>query len=181
MAARVRQFVAASCRWCGRPWIARRRTVRRVRLGCSCLSRASRGGAWRGSASALAACRAADPLALATFIPSRVHILIRSDSSSATTANTLNSSRTTGSVGSCIEPPRLSLTFRLVSSSKMSRASGSERASRSSLVTAKVSPARQAASANPSRVGRGWYRLDRGRHRCDHHQRLGRAGRCAER
>jgi hypothetical protein len=33
-------------------------------------------------------------------------------------------------VGSCNEPPRLSLTFRLVSSSKMSRASGSERASR---------------------------------------------------
>ena len=33
---------------------------------------------------------------------------------------------------------------------QMSRASGSERASRSSLVTTKVSPARQAASANRS-------------------------------
>jgi hypothetical protein len=47
-----------------------------------------------------------------------------------------------------MEPPRLSLTLRLVSSSKMSRASGSERASRSSLVTTNVSPARQAARAS---------------------------------
>jgi hypothetical protein len=42
MAARVQQVVAASCRWCGRSWIARRRTVRRLRPGCSCLSRAAR-------------------------------------------------------------------------------------------------------------------------------------------
>jgi hypothetical protein len=55
---------------------------------------------------------------------------------SATIANTLNNNRPTGSVGSWIEPPRLSLTFRLVSSS-MSRASGSDRASRSNLVTTK--------------------------------------------
>ena len=40
------------------------------------------------------------PFAFATFIPSRVRILIRSDSNSATIANTLNSSRPTGSVGS---------------------------------------------------------------------------------
>jgi hypothetical protein len=46
------------------------------------------------------------------------------------------------------DPPRLSLTFRLVSSSRMSRASGSDRPSRSNLVTTKVSPARQAANAS---------------------------------
>jgi hypothetical protein len=40
------------------------------------------------------------PLALATFIPSRVRSRIRSDSNSATMANTLNSSRPTGSLGS---------------------------------------------------------------------------------
>ena len=39
-------------------------------------------------------------LYLGDFIPSRVRILIRSDSNSATIANTLNSSRPTGSVGS---------------------------------------------------------------------------------
>jgi hypothetical protein len=58
-----------------------------------------------------------------------------------------------------MEPPRLSFTFRMVSSSKISRASGSERASRSSLVTTRVSPARQAARASrrpgPFRVGAG--------------------------
>ena len=42
---------------------------------------------------------------------------------SATIAKTLGSRRPTGSVGSWIAPPRLNLTFRLVSSSKMSRAS----------------------------------------------------------
>lgn len=90
------------------------------------------------------------PLAFATFIPSRVRSRTRSASTSATIANTLNNSRPTVSVGSWIEPPRLSLTLRLVSSSKMSRASGSDRASRSSLVTTNVSPARPAASANRS-------------------------------
>jgi len=59
----------------------------------------------------------------------------------------MNSSRPTGSVGSCTEPPRLSLTCRAVSSSAMARASGRERASRSSLVTTRVSPGRQAARA----------------------------------
>jgi hypothetical protein len=44
------------------------------------------------------------------------------------------------SVGSCIDPARLSVTSRAVSSATMSRASGSERASRSSLVTTRVSP-----------------------------------------
>ncbi len=41
------------------------------------------------------------PLALATLMPSRVRIRIRSASNSATMASTLNSSRPTGSVGSC--------------------------------------------------------------------------------
>jgi len=65
-------------------------------------------------------------------------------------ARTLNSSRPTGSVGSWTDPPRLSFTCRPVSSSAMVRASGSERASRSSLVTTRVSPARHAASASRS-------------------------------
>src|SRR5215211_9296389 len=73
--------------------------------------------------------------------PSRVRIRIGSVSNSATTVSTSNSSRPTGSVGSWIEPPRLSFTLRFVNSSKMSRASGSDRASRSSFVTTSVSPA----------------------------------------
>ena len=40
------------------------------------------------------------PLAFATFIPSRVRSRTRSDSNSATMANTLNNSRPTGSFGS---------------------------------------------------------------------------------
>ena len=40
------------------------------------------------------------PFALATCMPSRVRILIRSDSNSATIANTLNNKLPTGSVGS---------------------------------------------------------------------------------
>ena len=50
------------------------------------------------------------PLARATAIPSRVRMLIRSRSNSATMASTLNSSRPTGSVGSYRFPPRLSAT-----------------------------------------------------------------------
>jgi hypothetical protein len=63
-------------------------------------------------------------LALATFMPSRVRMLIRSASNSATIASTLNSSRPTGSVGSYTEPPRLSLTCRTVSSSAMALPDG---------------------------------------------------------
>ena len=51
-------------------------------------------------------------------------------SNSATIASTLNSSRPTGSVGSWTEPPMLSWTSRLVRSSRISRASGSDRARR---------------------------------------------------
>src|SRR5215207_9132379 len=81
-------------------------------------------------------------------MPSRVRIRIRSASNSATIANTLNSSRPIGSVGSCTEPPKLRLTLRRVSSSRMSRASGNDRARRSSLVTTNVSPLWQAANAS---------------------------------
>ena len=49
-----------------------------------------------------------------------------------------------------MDPPRLRLICRVVSSSAIARASGKDRASRSSLVTTKVSPARQAASASRS-------------------------------
>ena len=65
-------------------------------------------------------------------------------------ASTLNNNRPTGSVGSWTDPPRLSATSRAVSSATMSRASGSDRASRSSLVTTSASPARQAAIASRS-------------------------------
>ncbi len=87
------------------------------------------------------------PLAQATFMPLRVRMRARSALNSATMAKTLNSSRPTGSVGSCNEPPRLSRIWGVVSSSAMARASGRERARRSSLVTTRVSPARQAVSA----------------------------------
>jgi len=94
------------------------------------------------------------PAARATARASRVRALIRSDSNSATMASTLNNSRPTGSVGSCTDPPSCRWTPRVVSSSTMSRASGSDRARRSSLVTARVSPVRQAArtSRSPGRA-----------------------------
>ena len=60
MAAPVLVAWVAFARWSDTPWIARHRRVRRVRLGCSSLSRAVRAGAWFGSASTSAACRAAD-------------------------------------------------------------------------------------------------------------------------
>ena len=50
-------------------------------------------------------------------------------------ARTLNSSRPTASVGSYTDPPKLRLICRVVSSSAIARASVSDRASRSSLVT----------------------------------------------
>jgi hypothetical protein len=46
------------------------------------------------------------------------------------------------------DPPRFKLTRRAVSSAAIARASGRERASRSSLVTTTVSPARHAASGS---------------------------------
>jgi NADPH:quinone reductase-like Zn-dependent oxidoreductase len=64
---------------------------------------------------------------------------MRSASNSATTAKTLNSNLPTASWGSYTDAPKLSRTCRAVSSSAMARASGRDRASRSSLVTPKVS------------------------------------------
>jgi hypothetical protein len=58
--ARVSRAEPASCR-CGRSLMARRRTVRRVRLGCSSLSHAAPADVLPGSASASAGYRAADP------------------------------------------------------------------------------------------------------------------------
>ena len=54
------------------------------------------------------------------------------------------------SFGSYSDPPMLSSTSAVVSSSTMSQASGRERARRSSLVTMRVSPERQAAHASRS-------------------------------
>ena len=93
------------------------------------------------------------PLALATFIPSRVRARMRSASNSATIASTLNNSFPIGSVGSYTDPAMLSFTSRAARSSAIWWAPRTERASRSSLVTTNVSPSRQAASAcrRPSR------------------------------
>src|SRR5687767_5398745 len=51
------------------------------------------------------------PFAPTIFIPSQVRIRTRSDWNSATKASASKSSRPTRSVGSWIEPPKLSLTF----------------------------------------------------------------------
>jgi hypothetical protein len=63
-----------------------------------------------------------------------------------------------------MEPPKLSLTFRLVKSSKMSRASGSDRASRSNLVTTSgvAGPAGRQSQpeAGPVPVGAGQAMVD---------------------
>jgi hypothetical protein len=65
---------------------------------------------------------AAEPaLGLGDLHASLVRILIRSDSNSAIIPRTLNSSRPTGSFGSCSEPPMFSLTPASVSSSTMLR------------------------------------------------------------
>ncbi len=58
------------------------------------------------------------PLALASFMPSLVLILMRSDSNSAVMARTLNSSRPIGSFGSWTDPPMLSFTSAAVRPSR---------------------------------------------------------------
>jgi len=94
------------------------------------------------------------PFALAIFMPSLVRSRERSTSNSAIIANALNNSFPTGSVGSCTEPPILSFTSLRVSSSAMSPASRTDRASRSSFVTTSVDPSWHAAIAprNPGRL-----------------------------
>jgi hypothetical protein len=87
------------------------------------------------------------------------------ESNSAIIASTLNSSRPTGSFGSWIDPPMFSFTPASVSSATMSRTSGRERARRSSLVTTRVSPDRQAASASRGPGRGGWCRSGRDRRR----------------
>ena len=116
-----------------------------------------------------------------SFMPSRVRILIRSDSNSATIASTLNSSRPIGSFGSWIDPPRLSRTFFPVSSDKMSLALGSDRASRSSLVTTNVSPERHAARASRSPGRSRLVPSGRDRRRCGRHRHRAPEGRLVAR
>lgn len=85
---------------------------------------------------------------LGDLLPSLVLRRIRSDSNSVTLANTLDSKRPAGSVGSQTAAPRLSRTRRAVSSSAIDRASGTEPARQSSFVTTRVSWSRHAASAS---------------------------------
>jgi len=63
-------------------------------------------------------------LALATFMPSLVLNLIKSDSNSAIIPRTLNSSRPTGSVGSRTEPPILRFTPGAISALRSAVRSG---------------------------------------------------------
>jgi hypothetical protein len=94
--ARVAAAQAASAPGCGRWWTVRRRRVQRVRLGCRCRGRAARADALAWFGFNFGCLPRSRPLALATFIPPRVRIRIRSVSNSATMASTLNSSRPTG-------------------------------------------------------------------------------------
>ena len=75
---------------------------------------------------------------------------------SATIAKTLNSRRPTGSVGSWIAPPRLNLTFRLVSSSKMSRASAAIGRAGPALSPPRCHQTGSQPALTGVRVGRGW-------------------------
>lgn len=74
------------------------------------------------------------PLTFATFMPSRVLILIKSDSNSAIITSSLKRRRPTGSVESCREPPMIGLHPASVSAWRMLRGVVNER---SSLVTTK--------------------------------------------
>lgn len=76
-----------------------------------------------------------DPNPLTRAEPNKVSL------DSATIASTLNSSRPAAPVGSYTDAPMLRLTWRAVNSSAI----GSDRASRWSLVTTKVSPRAEAA------------------------------------
>jgi hypothetical protein len=85
------------------------------------------------------------PLARAIAIPSRVPIRSKSTSNSAKVARMLTNIVPIGSVGSYTVPPIERRTPPAASESPIARASGTDRASRSSLGTTSVSPWRTAA------------------------------------
>ena len=145
------------------------RTAHRARRCCRCPGRTARRAAWPGSQSTWAACHANEPWLSRHACPPGWGLRIKSASNSATIANALNSNRPTGSEGSWVDPPMLSRTFFVVSSAKMSRASGNDRASRSSLVTTKVSPVCTPLAPIRARVDSGSYRSAHGQHEYDHH------------
>jgi hypothetical protein len=180
MAAPVLVARVAFARWSGTPWIARHRRVRRVRLGCSSLSRAAPAGAWLGSASTPAA--AAQP----TLGPRHLHPFpgAQSDQVGFELRHHCQhvEQQPPHRIGRIMD--RAAKTEPDVSPRELvENVPGirHDRASRSSLVTTKVSPARQAASASRRRVGPGWCRSIRDRHRCDHHRHQAHADRCAGR
>jgi hypothetical protein len=180
MAAAVVVAWVASARWSGTRWIVRPRRVRRAQLGCSPrVVQLQQVLAWFGLS--FGCSPRSRPLALATFIPSLVRSRIRSDSNSATIASTLNNNRPTGSVGSWIEPPRLSFTLHLVSSSKMSRASGSDLAAGPAWSRPGCHLLDTLRELTEARVGLGLCRLGHGRRRCGRHRRRARGVRRAGR
>ena len=83
----------------GKPSTWPLRIDRRVRRWCIPRTSAARPGGLPGGGSVWVACRNR-PFAFAIFMPSLVRSRIRSASNSATSANTLNNNRPTGSVGS---------------------------------------------------------------------------------
>jgi site-specific recombinase XerC len=97
----------------------------------------------------------AEEPAFGNLHPARVRSRARWASNSAIIARTLNSTRPTGSVGSCTVPPMLRLTPRLERSATIARRSDRERASRSSFGDPEGSPSRRAAIASRW-PGRRW-------------------------
>ncbi len=149
----------------GRPWSGRRRTAQRVRRWCVCRrAKFDQVGLLRGLELGLLTTKATlglgDLHALPRPHPDQVRLEL-SDHPEDVEQQPAN--RVVRVVQRAAD---VSLTPASVSSWTMLRASVSERASRPSLVTARVSPDRQAASALPAgRVGRGWCRSGRGRRR----------------
>ena len=135
----------------GRRWSGRRRTVRPVR--CRCASGApplDEVCFLRGLQLGLLAAQPAVGLGDLHALP-RPH----SDEVFSDHPEDVELSRLTGSVGSWSGPPMFSLTPASVSSPTTLRASPRERASRSSLVTTRVAPARHVASARAGGPGPG--------------------------
>jgi hypothetical protein len=123
----------AFVRWSDAPWIVRRRSAQPAHFGCSSLNRAAPTGASPGSASASAACHEADLSLRSLHPPPGCRVESDQSPTPPPIASTVNSTRPTGSVGSWIDPPRLSLTFLFVNSSRMSRASANRSQSQSRL------------------------------------------------